>query len=81
MAGASVLMYPLAAARVRALFKLKTIYNVDLLMMSFGTAALLSYAITGTTTLGIASVVILSAIGLYCCVSAVQQTGRHTTPE
>jgi hypothetical protein len=45
-------------------------------MMSFGTAALLFYAITGTTTLGIASVVILSAIGLYCCVSAVRQTAR-----
>jgi O-antigen/teichoic acid export membrane protein len=78
MAGASVLMYPLAAARVRALFKLKTIYNVDLLMMSFGTAALLFYAITGTTTLGIATIVILSAIGLYCCISAVQQTATTT---
>jgi O-antigen/teichoic acid export membrane protein len=78
MAAASLLMYPLAAARVRALFKLRTIYNVDILMMSFGTAALLFYAITGTTTLGVASVLILSSIGLYCCVSAVRRTAVPT---
>ncbi len=74
MAAASFLMYPLAAARVRAIFKLRTIYSADILMMSFGVAALVSYAITGTTALGIASIVILSAIGLYYCVSAIQRS-------
>ena len=75
MAAASLLMYPLAAARVRAIFKLRTIYNSDILMMSIGVAALVCYAITGATALGIASIAILGAIGLYYCVAAIQRSG------
>jgi O-antigen/teichoic acid export membrane protein len=75
MAVAYFLMYPLAAARVRAIFNLRTIYNGEILMMIFGVGALISYAITGATALGIVSIAILFAIGLYCCVSAIQWRG------
>ena len=64
MVVATLLLYPLAAARVHAVFDLRTIHPADMLMMGAGVAALLSYAITGVATAGIASISVLSAIGL-----------------
>jgi O-antigen/teichoic acid export membrane protein len=75
MAGASLLMYPLASARVHAIFDLRTVHKGDILMMSIGVAALLAYAITGAPATGFLSVAILSAIAFYYCVSVIQRTG------
>jgi O-antigen/teichoic acid export membrane protein len=74
MAGACLLMYPLAAARVHAIFDFRTVHKVDILMMSVGVAALISFAMTGAMLMGVASVAILSAIGFFSCVSAIQRT-------
>jgi O-antigen/teichoic acid export membrane protein len=74
MVVATLLLYPLAAARVHAVFDLRTIHPADMLVMGAGVAALLSYAITGVATAGIASISVLSAIGLYCGVSGIRRT-------
>lgn len=75
MAVAYALLYPLAAARVRTLFDLRTIEPRDLLLMGAGIIALTSYATTGAAMWAIASVSGLSAIAVYCCLSAIRRTG------
>jgi O-antigen/teichoic acid export membrane protein len=75
MAVAYALLYPLAAARVHTVFDLRTIEPHDLLLIGAGITALVSYAITGTAISGIVSVSALSAIGFYCCLSAIRRTG------
>ena len=76
MVAAKLLFNPLIAARVRRIFAIATIHPRDLLMMGTGIAALAAYAITGAAPAGVASVAILAAIALYCCVSAMRRTGR-----
>jgi O-antigen/teichoic acid export membrane protein len=75
MAAASILLYPLAAARVHSIFDLTTIHVGDILMMGLGIGALGCYAMTGLPILGFASVAILSAIACYYCVAVVQRSG------
>jgi O-antigen/teichoic acid export membrane protein len=74
MVVATLLLYPLAAARVRAVFDLRTIHSSDMLVMGAGVAALVSYAITGAATAGVASMGVLSAVALYSCVSGFRRT-------
>jgi O-antigen/teichoic acid export membrane protein len=71
---ASFLFYPLAAARVRAIFAIRTIHPQDMLMMGAGMAVLAVYAVSGTVAAGTASIAVLGAIALYCCVSAIRRT-------
>jgi len=72
---ASFVFYPLAAARVRTMFAMRTIHPQDMLTMGAGIAALVGYAMMGTMTAGVVSIAVLSAIALYCCVSAIRRTG------
>jgi O-antigen/teichoic acid export membrane protein len=75
MAAASILIYPIAAVRVHAIFRLTTIHSVDVLMMGLGAGALLCYAMIGAPVAGLTSVAILTAIACYYCVSVVQRRG------
>jgi O-antigen/teichoic acid export membrane protein len=75
MMAAKLLFNPLVAARVQRIFVITTIHLRDILMMGAGIVALASYAITGATAAGAASVAVLAALALYCCVSAIRRTG------
>jgi O-antigen/teichoic acid export membrane protein len=75
MMAAKLLFNPLVAARVQRIFVITTIHLRDILMMGAGIVALASYAITGATAAGVASVAVLAALALYCCVSAIRRTG------
>jgi O-antigen/teichoic acid export membrane protein len=74
MTVAMLLLNPVAAARVRTMFAIRTIHIPDMVMMATGIVALAAYAITGTRLAGVASIAILAVIALYCCVSAIRRT-------
>jgi O-antigen/teichoic acid export membrane protein len=76
MVAAKLLFNPLVAARVQRIFAITTFRPRDMLMLAAGIAALAGYAITATAAAGVASVAVLGAIALYCCVSAMRRTGR-----
>lgn len=65
---------PVAAARVKAVFGLRTIRFEEMLMMGAGVAALVCYAMTGSVSAGVATFLVLAIIGLYCCLSAIRRT-------
>ena len=69
-----LLFNPLVAARVKAVFGLTTIHVRDVVMMAAGILALAAYAFTGAMAAGVASIVALAAIALYCCASAIRRT-------
>jgi O-antigen/teichoic acid export membrane protein len=75
MVAAKLLFNPLVAVRVQRIFAITTIHVRDMLMMGAGIVALAGYAISGAAAAGIASVAVLAAIALYCCVSAIRRTG------
>jgi O-antigen/teichoic acid export membrane protein len=75
MAAATILVYPLAAVRVHAVFDLTTIHRSDIMMMCLGVGALLCYATIGVPVMGLACVAILAAIACYYCVGVFQRTG------
>jgi O-antigen/teichoic acid export membrane protein len=74
MVAAKLLFNPLVAVRVQRIFAITTIRPRDVLMMGAGIVALASFAVTGAAATGVASIVILGAIALYCCVSAIRRT-------
>jgi O-antigen/teichoic acid export membrane protein len=75
MVASKLLFNPLVAARVQRIFAITTIHPRDILMMGGGIVALASYALTGAAAAGVASVAVLGAIALYCCVSTMRRTG------
>jgi O-antigen/teichoic acid export membrane protein len=75
MVASKLLFNPLVAARVRRVFAIATFHLRDMVMMGAGIVALAAYAISGAPAAGVASVAVLAAIALYCCVSAMRRTG------
>jgi len=76
MVAAKLLFNPLIAARVHRMFALTTIGPREVATMGIGIAALAFYAVSGAAAAGIASIAVLAAIALYCCVSAIRRLGR-----
>jgi O-antigen/teichoic acid export membrane protein len=71
----ALLLNPIAAARVQAMFAIRTIHRRDAVLMAAGTLALAGYAIAGSALAGLATCGVLAAIGLYFFVSALNWSG------
>jgi O-antigen/teichoic acid export membrane protein len=71
----ALLFNPIAAARVQAMFAIRTIHRRDAALLAVGTVALAGYAIAGSALAGLASCAILAAVGLYFFASALEWSG------
>jgi O-antigen/teichoic acid export membrane protein len=71
----ALLFNPIAAARVQAMFAIRTIHRRDAALLAVGTVALAGYAIAGSALAGLATCAILAAVGLYFLASAVEWSG------
>jgi O-antigen/teichoic acid export membrane protein len=72
MIASAFLFNPIVAARVQEIFAITTIGPREYLLMTIGSAALLTYAIAGTMAAGIAACVLLAAIAAYCYASIIK---------
>jgi O-antigen/teichoic acid export membrane protein len=76
----ALLLNPIAAARVQAMFAIATIHRRDAVLIAVGTAALAGYATAGSPLVGLATCGILAVIGLYYFVAALRWGALKADP-
>jgi O-antigen/teichoic acid export membrane protein len=76
----ALLLNPMVAARVQALFAITTIAVRDLALMAGGAGALALYALSGAVAAGFTACAILAAIALYSGVCAMGSGGWKLFP-
>ena len=71
----ALLLSPIVAARVKNMFAIPTVQCRDVVFIALGTVVLAGNAIAGSALVGVATSVILTAIGVYYFVSAIKGRG------